>query len=192
MRLFFKLGIALAILVFAASSFAAPTTFDWYFASTAGHTSGNGTLTAVLDPSAIAGLYDITGGAGIVTFNSVAFAVTIAPCLNYAATCTFVNTDGHGANLQVDNLLYSNHAAGSYLDGYGIVLTPAPPGSGASYIGIWDYPSQYFYNYSSDGYNNLSTPFSIEQSTTPEPSTLFTLGSGLFGLAGLARKRLLV
>jgi len=190
MRLYLKLGMALAILAFATSSFAAPTTFDWYFASTAGHISGNGALTAVPDPSATAGLYDITGGAGTVTSHSVAFAVTIAPCLNYAATCTFVNTDGHGANLQVDNLLYANHAPGSYLDGYGIVLTPAPLGSGASYIGIWDSPSQYFYNYTADGYNNLSTPFTIESSATPEPSTLLMMGSGILGLAGLARKRL--
>lgn len=190
MRSSFTIGIALAILTLAPSSFAAPTTFDWHFASAAGNISGNGTLTALPDPSAVAGLYDITGGTGTVTSNSVAFAVTIAPCLNYAATCTFVNTDGHGANLQVDNLLYANHAAGSYLDGYGIVLTAAPLASGASYIGLWDFPSQYFYNYSSDGYNNLSTPFSIESSTTPEPSTLLMLGSGLIGLAGLARKRL--
>jgi hypothetical protein len=70
MRLSLKLGIGLAIFAFATSSFAAPTTFDWNFASTAGNISGNGTLTAVPDPSAVAGLYDITGGTETVTSNS--------------------------------------------------------------------------------------------------------------------------
>ena len=48
----------------------------------------------------------------------------------------------------------------------------------------------FFYNYTADGYNNLSTPFTIESSATPEPSTLLMMGSGILGLAGLARKRL--
>jgi hypothetical protein len=151
----------------------ADETFAWTFASTAGGISGIGTLTAVADPSATPGLYDITGGSGTVTSGGGPFGVTIEPCINYAATCTFTNTDGHGANLQVDNLLYLNHVPGSELDGYGIALAPGPPGSGASQIGIWDFPSQYFYNYTFEGNNFLSTPFTV--SAVPEPGSVTLL-----------------
>jgi hypothetical protein len=169
------------------SAVANATLFDWNFASAT--ISGSGTLTA---DSLRGGTYDITGGTGTVTDSTYgAFTVTFATCAS--ATCTLQNTDSHGANLTYDNLLFSSNPIGSQLDGNGVVLTPGPPGSGASAIGLWDTPSQYFYSYLGNGYNNLTTPFNVEPvsavAAIPEPSTWAMILLGFAGIGFMAYRR---
>ena len=186
-------GVIFAIMLLTpVFAFSTPLSFNWMFSGP--DLSGSGTLTAVPDPS-LPGVDDIIGGTGTLTaFGPEVFNVTIAPCSNYAATCTFVNTDGHGANLQVDNLLWPGNAPGSQLDGFGIAFITGPPGSGASYIGVQDSPSIYFYNYGDHGEEYLTTPFTVTSrgdapASTPEPSSVLLLGSGVFGLGFYLKKK---
>jgi PEP-CTERM motif len=138
------------------------------------------------------GTYDITGGTGTVTDSTYGtFTVTFATCAS--TTCTLQNTDGGGANLQYDNLLFSSNPIGSQLDGNGVVLNPGPPGSGASAIGLWDTPSQYFYSYLGNGNSNLTTPFNVEPvsavTAVPEPSTWAMMILGFVGVGFMAYRR---
>jgi hypothetical protein len=165
-----SLALSAAVLL-SGAAVASADTFDWNFAGPG--LSGSGTLTA--DPEG-GGEFLITGGTGTVTdtvFGS--FAVTFGTC---ASLCTLVNTDGGGTNLTYDNLLFPGNPIGSQLDSWGIVLLPGPPGSGSTAIGIWDAPSQSFYNYTANGSENLTTPFNVSADAVPGPIA----GAGLPGL----------
>jgi hypothetical protein len=161
----------------------ADTTFNWTF--TGPHISGSGTLTAIA--SGTAGLDYITGGSGNVDYDGTTLAVTFGVCLVPGARCTFVNTDGVGANLEIDNWLYPGNPAGSQLTGYGVAVTPTPIATPHPYLGIWDTPSQSFYGWGGNQYENLSTPFTV--SSVPDGgATLMLLGAALFGIETLRRK----
>jgi PEP-CTERM motif len=180
-RNLFALAFATAFLL---PILASAENFTWNFAGSG--ISGSGTLSA--DTTGTPGLYVITGGTGQVTYTplSETFNVSFVACATPAATCTQVNTDGLGANLQYDNYLTPANAPGSELDDFGILLQPGPLGAN-TYMGIWDTPSQEFFSWTAaNGYEALSTPFNV--TLTPEPASLFLLGSGLVGLA-LRRRR---
>jgi hypothetical protein len=160
----------------------ADVTFDWSFAASAYGLFAAGTLTAVADPSGTQGLYDITGGSGLANYSGLgggsSVAVTIAPCATPSSTCTVVDVDGNGpgsgANLTYDNLLWADNSPGSQLDDNGIVLTPSPLGTGfpnPTYVGLWDGPSQYFFSWGGNGYEYLSTPFTVTAASSTSPST---------------------
>jgi hypothetical protein len=175
----FSVGVLLSTAVAANAA-----VYDWNFAGAG--LSGSGTLTAVDEGG---GIFDITGGAGTVTDATYGpFAVTFATCA-YGSTCTLTNTDGGGANLSYDNLLFPGNSIGSQLDGNGIVLLPGPPGSGSTALGIWDGPSQSFYKYTDVGYENLTTPFNVLAAAAPEPSTWAMMILGFFGMGFMAYRR---
>ena len=174
-RWLMTLGLAAAF----APALALADTYTWKFASQ--NVSGTGTLNAIAYGNP--GKFLITGGSGTIadtTYGTI--SVTITPCATPNATCTVVNTDNAGANLTYDDLLFPVNAPGSQLDDNGIVLSPGP--AGTNYIGIFDSPSQEFYNYSTNGYQNLTTPFTVTPfvAATPEPTSLVLVGSGLLGV----------
>jgi hypothetical protein len=181
-----RLTIAASVLLFsfAGAASANATVYDWNFAGSS--ISGSGTLTATAEGS---GTYFITGGTGTVndaTYGS--FAVTFGAC-TYGSSCTLRNTDGAGANLTYDNLLFPTNSIGSQLDSDGVVLLPGPPGSGTTAIGIWDSPSQAFYAYTSVGNEDLTTPFNVLVAAVPEPSTWAMMILGFCGIGFMAFRR---
>jgi hypothetical protein len=103
-------------------------------------------------------------------------------------------TDNSSTGVQdvyVDGVLVAtatNGGNGPKVDGFNIGYTPTFGGRDfdglISDVGIWDY------TLSSTQVTGLFTsPSSTSPSTTPEPSSLVLLGSGMLGLAGAARRR---
>lgn len=183
------LSLALAVAVIL-PALASADTFDWAFISTNDDLDGWGTLNATL--SSTPGVYDITGGSGTVFSQGVNYSVTIAPCATYddSNPCVIQNSDGGGANITYDNLLYPGNSPADQLDSNGVVLTPGPQGTqGIELWGSEDGLSapQFFFGYTppyTGGYDNLSTPFNV----TPEPASFTLMGLGLATL-GFVRWR---
>jgi len=167
MRLSCKVGIALASLVLATSTFASTVTFSYGDGSTLA-------VTGTLNGTFSAGIFTATSGSG--TYNLT--PMTLVP----------VGTGGTGFDW--DNLVYFPSVGGNSVDYRGLLFDV----TGWGYANLC--ATTLCANDSNNGYTNLTYVggnTAVEatfNSPTPEPSTLLTLGSGLIGLAGLARKRL--
>ena len=174
MRLSFKLGIALAILVFATSVLASTVTFSYGDGSTLAVT---GTLSGTFNN----GVFTAASGSGF--YNLILLTID--------APMTLVPASLSGNfGYQWDNLVYFPPIAGNSVNSNGLLFDI----SGVGYANLC--ATTGCANDGNNGYTNLSgfagnTPVTATfSSPTPEPSTLLMMGSGILGLAGLARKRL--
>jgi len=158
-----KVGIVLAILVFATSAFAG-TIGTFTYKGTG--VSFSGVLSGTL---VVPGEYALTGVTG--TYNG--------------AAVTGLLPVGADPNYLVDNLFFTSSPYASNTGNSGFVFGV----TGSPNVNFWF--DQNVTDYSSVNVGGfINTPVTAAFSNTPEPSTLLTLGSGLIGLAGLARKRL--
>ena len=165
MCLSFKLGIGLAVLAFATSAFATNIYFNY---SGTGFT-GSGVLTATDQGG---GTYLVTG---IITGEQNGLPFTGVEPNNGGAVAI-------SGPYMYNDLVYVTSTP--ELDIWGVVLD----WSGGAPINL-EYDSG-FNGGSYTLWNGIEYAINFQASTTPEPSTLLTLGSGLIGLAGLARKSL--
>lgn len=179
-----SMALASAVLL-SGSAVANATLYDWSFASA--DVSGSGTLTATPYSGST---YVISGGTGTVIDSAYgSFAVTFATCATPGVGCTFVNSDGAGANTTYDNLLIPSNAIGSQLDNAGVMLVPGPPGTPSLAINVFDGPSHEFYSYLGNGNEDLSTPFNVTVAAVPEPATWAMMLIGFCGVGFLAYRR---
>jgi hypothetical protein len=166
MRSSFKLGIALAILVSATSVFASTVTFSYGDGSTLA-------VTGTLNGTFSAGIFTATSATG--TYNGTPISL-VAPGVDGA--------------FSYNNLVYFPPVSGYSVDLSGLVFNVAGLGDVNLCATTGCAGSDSYTNISNfGGYVNTNVTATFN-SPTPEPSTLLTLGSGLIGLAGLARKRL--
>jgi hypothetical protein len=175
MRLSFKLGIALAVLAFATSVFASTVTFSYGDGSTLA-------VTGTLNGTFSAGIFTATSGSGYYNLYLLGYEgpITLVPA-------SLSGNFGYNWNNQV---FYPGDGNGNHVDYLGLMFDM----SGVGYANLC--ATTACANDGNNGYTNLTgfagnTPVTATfSSPTPEPSTLLMMGSGLIGLAGLARKRL--
>ena len=152
------------------------------------------------------GTFQLTGtlanGASISGVISYDYDSYSASSLTYTSTLNGVTTsytyhavaDGYyGIATHVVNFGYSNDpgALELYFSGdgtFGTLCTDQQPCTLASYT----YVSRQFtgvYDYATNSYTSIDFVSDVP-ATTPEPSSITLLGSGLFGVAGVVRRRL--
>jgi hypothetical protein len=187
--------MSVAALLLCPEAFADTFNFNYSGVGTIGSTTtnftGSGSFTATL--TGTAGQYLINSVTG--TANGVAIAGLLAPGI-YPST-----TSGSEPN---DNLLFFPLASGGALDlngfsfnttdgtdynifyfdpGYGLVTDPSFDGTDALAFSLTD---------ATTGTTVVGTPGGPTAAAAPEPGSLALLATGVFGLAGVVRRKLAV
>lgn len=151
------------------------TTFDWSI--TGQYDNGSGTLVA-------------SGSGGALTVTSIAGTITTGSPFGPFAITGLLGPGGSYANLPVpgDNLLF--YPAAPLVDSGGISFSTEGTIPGQMFMDIFFTGGQYFLLVSNAGANGITFSVSPEVSSTPLPTTLIMMLSGLGALAPLGwRKR---
>ena len=165
------------VLMLSTMAFAEPVDFNFsYDVVGQGHVSGILNTTTTGEPI---GTYLVTGATG-----SYLGGQSITGVFDPATQ------SGGQPGMAFNNLLYVP-AAPSLVDFYGIAFKINDDNNILDGVNLY-YNQGYFNDtLSSDGSVGYSAAVeNLQVSATPEPSTLLTCGSGVLGLAALARKRL--
>jgi hypothetical protein len=190
-----RITVILFILAFALATTGLAMADAFTFSFSGNGQTGNGFLTG---PPEVAGQWSITGASGTID----GFAITgIAPC-TYPGVCGPIGTTSW------DNILYNPavvtfpNTGAANLDWNGLMFT----------LANGDYLNLYYYDNQSQGgdicgglgycaslidssgaqvsFGAVTATFAPAAST-PEPSTLVLFGSGILGLAGILRKKVI-
>ncbi len=174
-----------AVAVLSASLAARADTFNFTFGTTADAFSGSGIFTA---SSVSAGQYLITGISGTTdTGNGV--NRTIASLL---APGTFPTFSNGGTVPPNDNLLFDPQANGGYFDQAGVSFK-LDNGAQVNLFHVPFDPSDAFLLRTNGATVNENVAITLTKVTavTPEPNTIVLLSTGLLGMAGVVRRRIL-
>ncbi len=146
------------------------------------------TLTGTPDPT-VAGAFDLTSGSG--TWNGEAITLYLPSAT--AGTFQTANFTTPGApSYEYDNVVYTSGNNGLALDEYGLLFSSAtdnynPFIQGTGYV-YTDNETDYGFN--APLYTLTLTDLGpTPTSTTPEPTSIALLGTGLLGTAGVLRRR---